>query len=445
MMMLKVRNLTRTPSGGYRYRRVVPADCRHEVGRREWLKSFGDLPEDVAAAKASALNAEYDALVRSLRAGRAASERMAEPCEQAAMDALDLSSPAEFDALMTVSSLLKELTRGDGGGGARGQIAALKRDNAGKRVAAHTVAEPSVSAVYAEDKRLYGTERRDEKVVGIAVAALVAAVGDMPFRDLTHEHVLKLRAFLMEKGNQPATINRRMGPLKAMWNRWARRAGDVNRANPFVGSSVKVSKARDAKLPFHRSHLEIIANASFPLATEAQLAVMWTTGVGPAELAGLEPEDVILDHEIPHIWVRSNERRALKTGETRERRIPLLGAAQSLVERALIKSYSTHTPLALSAKLNKALRAAGLPHSPRLTCYSFRHTLKAALRESNAPSFITDRIMGHAGERGAGALYGASKARLEAKRAALGAAHAVLGQVDMSIFRASEVCQDDLG
>ena len=265
----------------------------------------------------------------------------------------------------------------------------------------------------------------------------------MPFRDLTHQHVLALRESLRAKGNQPATINRRMGPLKAIWNRWERRAGDVDRPNPFVGSALKVRGGRDAKLPFHRTHLELIANAKFSAATEAQIAVMWTTGVGPAELAGLEPEDLILDHAVPHIWVRPNRRRPLKTSETRERRIPLLGAAQTLAEHALLTTYATNSPPALSAKLNKALRAAGLPHSPRLTCYSFRHTLKAALRESNAPSFIADRIMGHAGERGAGALYGASKARLEAKRDALEAAHAVLGQVDMSIFNASEICLSD--
>ena len=42
---------------------------------------------------------------------------------------------------------------------------------------------------------------------------------------------------------------------------------------------------------------------------------MVNTGAGPNEIIGLEPEDFRLDHEFPHIRLRANGIRQLKTGD----------------------------------------------------------------------------------------------------------------------------------
>ncbi|MEL6980192.1 MAG: DUF6538 domain-containing protein [Pseudomonadota bacterium] len=440
-MMLRVRNLSRTRSGIYRYRRVVPADCRHAVGKTEWLQSFGAIPDDVATAMAAKLNAEHDELVKVIRREKNGSERAPSDHEQLAMTALGLSDPAQLDALTAVAELLKDLTSGQQSGAVAAKLARVKlmSQAVDRKSIAETIQPRTVFEVYEDDKRLFGSERRDEKVVRIAVEAFVEAVGDVPFREITHRQALAFRDHLRRKGNQGATVNRRLGPMKAIWNRWGKRADIDAGMNPFAGSAVKVAHSRDAKLPFHTSHLAIIDTASFSETTGAQIALMRATCIGPAELAGLVPHDLILNHEIPHIWVRPNDRRALKSGETRERRIPLVGVPTEVAQAALVERYGKHSAFALSAKLNKALRVAGVPESPRLTCYSFRHTLKAALREASAPTFIADRIMGHAGEKGAGELYGASKARLAAKQEALTNAQSLLGQVEVSIFKPNEL------
>ena len=50
------------------------------------------------------------------------------------------------------------------------------------------------------------------------------------------------------------------------------------------------------------------------------------TGARPLEIGGLDASDVLLDHKVPHIWIRSNAHRRVKTKGS-ERRIPLVGDA----------------------------------------------------------------------------------------------------------------------
>jgi len=430
-MKIVVRNLSQTRAGRFKYRRAVPDDCRTIVGKREWLVTFGRLSPDAAASKAMALNAEYDEVIRTIRAHDGAIPVSEE--QQAAMTVLGLDDVSQLDTLTTVAELLRDLVAGNTSAGVTAKLAKIKG------TASASARTETISSVYAEDMQLFGGQRRDEKVVRISVDSLIDAVGDISFGSLTHRHALQYREYLQSRGNQAATINRRLGPLKAIWNRWSQRCGVEAGRNPFAGAGLKVESARDKKLPFHASHLDIIASASFTDVTGAQIALMRATGIGPSELAGLMPADVIFDHAIPHIWVRENARRKLKTGEMRERRIPVAGLSEDVVRKALLERYTSNSDNALSAKLNKALRSAGLPESPRLTCYSFRHTLKAALREAEVSPFIADRIMGHAGEKGAGGLYGSSKGRLASKLDAIKKAHAVLGHVESAIYRDDEL------
>jgi integrase len=49
----------------------------------------------------------------------------------------------------------------------------------------------------------------------------------------------------------------------------------------------------------------------------------------------------------------------------------------------------------LSARLNKAIRASGVPHSPALTGYSFRHTFVEAMRQAEVRPEILRLLVGH--------------------------------------------------
>ena len=95
---------------------------------------------------------------------------------------------------------------------------------------------------------------------------------------------------------------------------------------------------------------------------------------------------------------------------------------------------------AISAKCNKAIRVAGIPTSPRLVVYSFRHGIAEALRATGAMYHTSRQIMGHS-TRDIGDRYGAHQNLAEA-RDALERALADLGNVDPGIYSEAEQLKD---
>ena len=91
----------------------------------------------------------------------------------------------------------------------------------------------------------------------------------------------------------------------------------------------------------------------------------------------------------------------------------------------------------ISKNINKAVLAAGIKKSPRLSAYSYRHTLAEAMRSAGIPQHIHDRIMGHTAPGIAG-RYGSPRSRLSEVKDALMAAMEHLGDVDDSIYSEKE-------
>lgn len=139
--------------------------------------------------------------------------------------------------------------------------------------------------------------------------------------------------------------------------------------------------------------------------TDAQAIVyiMADTGARISEVVGLEPRDIILKAEIPHIWIRANKRGTLKTANA-DRKIPLVGAA--LVGAKLIAAKGTtrfKTANVASAAINKFFTDHDLKPTKKHSLYSLRHTFKDRLRDIGAPEEIMDNLMGHASD---GPKYG---------------------------------------
>ncbi len=56
------------------------------------------------------------------------------------------------------------------------------------------------------------------------------------------------------------------------------------------------------------------------------IALISDTGIRMAEAVGIMAEDVVLDNKTPHIIIRPNAKRRLKTKQS-ERTIPLVGSS----------------------------------------------------------------------------------------------------------------------
>ncbi len=449
--MADVRHL-HLRGGAYYYSRRVPARVRHLVPKERVRVSIGlarRMSLDDAERKVAEIDRDHERAWDALLQGERviADEHFARAASMARLFGFPMRSQADILANETeaekdrrLGELMSITPEGQepATDAADGLLGGVDLAEISRRTGDVADSE-TLSWAYAADQRDHGAVS-SVKHSDLALRLLIEAVGDIPIAQLTHRHALDFKAALEARGNSARTISRRLDPLSGIWRRWKRHHPELLIANPFEGvrpRQVKASKAD--RLPFHLVHFEIIDRGNFRPQAAAQIALMRATGIGEKELAGLDPDqDIVLDHPIPHIHVQPNARRSLKSGDPRERRIPLVGISHDLVRAAVVQVYEDKAADNMSAKLCKALRVAGVPKSPRLTAYSFRHSFKQALRESGALKHLADELMGHSGETGSAGVYG-SDGLLAAKRNALVEAQRWLGLVEVSRYSAAEL------
>ena len=136
--------------------------------------------------------------------------------------------------------------------------------------------------------------------------------------------------------------------------------------------------------------------------------VMADTGCRVSEITGLDAQngDIVLDAEIPHIKIRSNKYRGLKTAPS-TRDIPLVGSAlYAMKELAVLnksvgggfKEYLGRAD-GLSAALNKYMVENNLRYSENTTLYSLRHSFEDRLQGVEPPEKVHCSIFGHKYDR----------------------------------------------
>jgi integrase len=453
-------------AGRLLFRRRVPDHLRETIGQTEWRKSLGlRVGQELAAA----------AMVREWARKTDKVIKAAERTQSSGVGEAELAAAT------------KEWARAEGflkGGSGREAInehgetfaalwvertveAALKRSgNPGRghpededftpeelmrlrtAIKGEVPAVPTTVRIAAESyaRRHRGGEM--EKAEAVAVEQFVAFAGDLELAEIGRARVQDWFLYLRDtRGVQASTIRRRRGSMRTIVER-AIEDFDLTIKNPFTGAKPPAGGKASSEdcLPFHTVHLALLddylARARIRADLRALFGLLRYTGCRLSELAGLDWSDVVLDHEVPHIRVRPNMHRNLKT-KASHRDVPLVPAAVDVLalwsedakrEGAVFPGAVTNT---LSQRLNTAIRAAGIPRSRRLVAYSFRHGIKQALREVEAPLDIQERLLGH-GKRTVGENYGASKPVLRRTLAALEKALPLLGHVERSNYRDEE-------
>ena len=127
--------------------------------------------------------------------------------------------------------------------------------------------------------------------------------------------------------------------------------------------------------------IRIIQNKCFEIDDDVRwlVALISDTGMRLAEAAGLELNDIKLDHTYPHVCVRPNSVRTLKT-QSSERIIPTVGAALWATKKIVASNCGTHCfpryteggvkATLPSAAINKWLKKVA---GPIVTLHGFRH------------------------------------------------------------------------
>jgi len=230
------------------------------------------------------------------------------------------------------------------------------------------------------------------------------AVGAITLYDITRTHAIEFRAWWMKRKKEnrlkSCTANRELDSIR----RLIRVSHDIDGyegKNPFDRVRLK-KEVKTRRSPISN---EVITNNILAvgkldgLHRDFQLLVklLINTGMRPIEAIGLELEDFKMEHDIPHVHVRQNNVRVLKTPHS-ERLIPLLGvsldAAREIVtqggwgKRLGKNMYATTI-------INKHFRANATFKKERQSFYSLRHWFQDQLTQLGVVDRIQCQLMGH--------------------------------------------------
>ena len=231
----------------------------------------------------------------------------------------------------------------------------------------------------------------------------VNLIGDLYLSELRHFHICQFRDYLFETGLTPVTVRKQTAILNAMLN-IAFRHLDIDRLSPFRGLKIigENEHKRSMRIVTPELLLQVKQRLLFRVKPYKLIGlIQLNTGMRLSEPVFARLDDLVLDHPIPHLWVRRNELSNRKT-KSSIRAVPLVGsslfAAQRLLEYAkaqgsewLVPDYAHyHGSNSCSAILNKHLKDLDF------RSHMFRHALIDRMKACNdIPTRLAESITGH--------------------------------------------------
>ena len=260
-----------------------------------------------------------------------------------------------------------------------------------------------------------------------AYRLFLAQLGDMALDELRHCHITQLRDYLLATGLHPNSVRRHITVINAMVN-MAFKHLDIDRLSPFRrlyirgegGMSRTMAPITQEQLCKVKAHL-----LSHPIPSRLAALIQLNTGMRISEPVLARLDDLVLDHDIPRLWVRKNSLTDRKT-QASIRCVPLLGvsllAAKELHRRAvkqnsewLIPQYASEIGnTSCAATLNKCM--SHLNFRTHMFRHAFIDRLKAC---GDVPVPIAEAITGHGRNVSDFAHYGSVGYTLEQKKAVI--------------------------
>jgi integrase len=254
----------------------------------------------------------------------------------------------------------------------------------------------------AEHKR--GQDPKFARDTQRAVGIVTDTIGDLPLGDYSRDHARAVRDALLP-GHSTATVRRRLDSICAVFNT-GRREFDIKCINPFEKLAIQ-KEGLDAvkRLPFSHDELETISRACREADDDIRwiVALQLSTGARLGEIVGLRREDIILNHEVPHINIRPHEAlgRSLKTPGS-ERLVPLRGIGLWAAERAVATAggsgwvfprYASDNNIRATHASNTVNKWFAETLKIGKTSHSARHSLKDLLRNSGCSEEIAKALL----------------------------------------------------
>lgn len=251
-------------------------------------------------------------------------------------------------------------------------------------------------------------QRRGKRNIYLkAIRRFEEAVGKIPIFEVERSHALKFRTWwvsrVADQDLKPYTGNREINSLRRMFS-VNYDIESMDKTNPFARVRLKET-AEVSRIPLETKQIQALIKPGALGDLDPDFARLFrllvNTGMRPVEAIGLELADVILEHEVPHVHVRRNETRSLKTDHS-ERLLPLLGvslvAAEELVAEGGWGKRLGKNMYATSA-ISKSMRTSGIVTDKRQSFYSLRHWFQDQLTKRDVIDRAQAQLMGHKFQR----------------------------------------------
>jgi integrase len=238
-----------------------------------------------------------------------------------------------------------------------------------------------------------------------AITYAVAELGDMELGKVTRGDVLRFRTWWTKKVKDEKlkaySANRSFSDIlgmlsviddalhtsyKEVWEKSRIKETNANKLNKRSAFSVEWIKDKI---------LVPEALQTMNLDARCIVYIMIETGMRLGEVCNLRPQDIQLDHEVPHVEVAERDDRRQKT-EHSIRRVPLVGIALWAAKQHP-KGFPRYQDKAdsASALINKMMNKEGLRPTKLHTAYSFRHTFQDRIENAGVSDRMQADLMGH--------------------------------------------------
>jgi integrase len=392
----------------YNFRQRVPLDLKHFFRQLSITTSFHTKDYSKAVASYPDMAARYEALWAHLRDPAACADAGADRImtELGAVPGDCAHGGPDFNygiAAKWVEHLIGSPGFANGGT----KIAPADKVVA-RRLFSPPVKDPTHLLSQALDIYLKyhtrGTEPEFCKDRRRPIQYVIDAVGDLPLPDYTRAHARQFSESLTARGLKTKSVRDYIGLVTATFNR-AKVEWELSCGNPFSKLNIINEHADDEKVPdFTAAELETIVAACL-IAKDPDVAhsvaIQLETGCRISEILGLRADDVQLSCAVPHILIRGNSARPLKTTGS-ERAIPVVGIALSAATEALAQSggHSGWLFPCVTSRVSPGAKIAVNRWLAKVTgtskgSHSFRHSLETRLTLAEVPQGIIDQITGH--------------------------------------------------
>ena len=244
-----------------------------------------------------------------------------------------------------------------------------------------------------------------EGMVNRNIRYLIDAIGNKDISSYTSSDGSKFREYLLTKGLALSSTKRAFASLRPMINLMIQEHG-LDIKNPLMNTYMPDDLNTSKRPPIPQATVKLIQSVCVEIDDDLRwlIALISDTGMRLAEACGLERSDVVLAGPIPHIIIRPNECRSLKTRAS-ERKVPLVGASLWAATQAFSVPHRKDKQLlfprytkggkcnanSASAALNKWLKNYV---DEGVVIHSFRHSMRDRLRAVECPSDVVDQIGG---------------------------------------------------